>query len=164
MTHDGTARVTLPTDTEILITREFDAPRSLVFRAWTEPELIRRWWSGRRGVVTSAEVDLRVGGAWRYAMRAHSGAEVAFHGEFREVVPGERIVSTEVFEGAPDGEALNTITFGDLGERSVLELLMRLGSREERDMVLATGMEDGMQEGMDLLEQVAVTLDGSVSA
>jgi uncharacterized protein YndB with AHSA1/START domain len=150
--------VTLPTDTEILITREFDAPRNLVFRAWTEPELIRRWWSGQRGVVTSAEVDLRVGGAWRYAMRAHSGAQVAFHGEFRELVPGERIVSTEVFEGMPDGEALNIITFGDLGERSVLELLMRLGSREERDMVLATGMEDGVQEGMDLLEQVAIEL------
>lgn len=160
MTHDGTARVTLPTDTEILITREFGAPRDLVFRAWTEPDLIRRWWSGKRGVVTSAEVDLRVGGAWRYVMRAHSGAEVAFHGEFRELVPGERIVSTEVFEGAPDGEALNTITFVDWGERSVLELLMRLGSREERDAVLATGMEGGMQEGMDLLEQVAAELAG----
>src|SRR6201986_3159039 len=86
------AVVTLPTDTQILITREFDAPRHLVFRAWTTPEFIRRWWSACRGEVTVAEVDLRVGGRWRYAMMAHGEFEVAFHGEFREITPNERIV------------------------------------------------------------------------
>ena len=73
MTGIGTAEVTLPSSTQILITREFDAPRHLVYRAWTTPELIKRWWGGDRGEVTSVEVDLRVGGAWRYAMTAHAG-------------------------------------------------------------------------------------------
>src|SRR6202171_5186668 len=111
MGSSGTAKVTLPTDTQILITREFDAPRHLVYRAWTTPELIKRWWSGDRGEVTSADVDLRVGGTWRYVMTANGGFEVAFHGEFRELVTNERIVSTEVFEGMPDAEALTTNTF-----------------------------------------------------
>ena len=96
--NSGAAVVTLPSDTQILITREFDAARHLVYKAWTTPELIRRWWSGDRGEVTIAEVDLRVGGAWRYVMIANGGFEVAFHGEFREVVPDERIASTEIFE------------------------------------------------------------------
>ena len=96
------AVVTLPTDTQILITREFDAPRHLVYRAWTTPEFIKRWWSARRGEVTVAEVDLRVGGRWRYAMIAHEEFEVAFHGEFREVVDNERIVRTEIYEAFPE--------------------------------------------------------------
>src|SRR6202163_2572337 len=103
MTSSGKAVVTLPTDTQILITRDFDAPRHLVYKAWTTPELIKRWWSGDRGTVTHAEVDLRVGGTWRYVMTANQGFEVAFHGEYREIVPTERIVSTEVFEAMPKG-------------------------------------------------------------
>ena len=158
MTSSGAAKVTLPTDEQILITREFDAPRRLVYRAWTEPDLVRRWWSGQRGEVTLAEIDLRVGGRWRYVMQAHAGFEVAFHGEFREIVTDERIVSTEVFEGMPDGEALNTMTFAEAAGRTTFTILMQLSSREERDMIIATGMEDGMQEGMDLLEQVAISL------
>ncbi|HEX4863495.1 MAG TPA: SRPBCC domain-containing protein, partial [Acidimicrobiales bacterium] len=110
-TNSGPALVTLPSDTQILITREFNAPRSVVYKAWTTPELIRRWWSGDRGEVTVAEVDLRVGGRWRYAMDARGGVEVAFHGEYREIVPDERLVSTDVYEGMPDaGEAVNTLT------------------------------------------------------
>ena len=97
----GTAVVTLPEETQILITREFDAPKHLVYRAYTEPELISQWWSGERGKVTSVEVDLRVGGAWRYVMMANEGFEVAFHGEYQEIVPNEKLVNTEVFEGAP---------------------------------------------------------------
>src|SRR3954469_24434350 len=94
----GSAKVTLPADEQILITREFDAPRHLVYRAWTTPELVRRWWSGQRGEMTVADIDLRVGGTWRYVMVADGGHEVAFHGEYLEIVPGERIVTTEVFE------------------------------------------------------------------
>jgi uncharacterized protein YndB with AHSA1/START domain len=105
MATDGTARVTLPADNQILITREFDAPRPLVWRAYTEPELIKRWWAGERGHVTSVEVDLRVGGKWRYVMEANGGFEVAFHGEYREIVPPERLVDTEAFEGIPTGTA-----------------------------------------------------------
>ena len=103
VTSNGTAMVTLPTDEQILITREFDAPRHLVFRAWTTPELVRRWWHAKRGEVTVAEIDLRVGGAWRYVMIADGGFEVGFHGEYREIVPNERIVSTETYEGLPEG-------------------------------------------------------------
>jgi uncharacterized protein YndB with AHSA1/START domain len=163
-THSGKATVTLPADEQILITREFDAPRDLVYRAYTEPDLVRRWWSGKRGEMTTAEIDLRVGGTWRYAMVASShGGEVAFHGEFREIVENERIVTTEVFEGAPppasDDEAVvNVVTFTEAGGRTTLEILVRCPSREVRDIIIESGMEGGMQEGLDLLEDVARSL------
>jgi uncharacterized protein YndB with AHSA1/START domain len=155
------ATVTLPSDTEILITREFDAPRRLVYRAWTTPELVRRWWSGHRGEMTVAEIDLRVGGRWRYVMVADGGFEVAFHGEYREIVPDERLVHTEVFEvpGAPEGEpAINEVTFSEAGGRTTLSLLVRTPNRQVRDAIIDSGMEVGMQEQMDLLEELARSL------
>ena len=152
------AVVTLPASTQILITRQFDAPRHLVYRAWTTPELIRRWWAGDRGEVTSAEVDLRPGGRWRYVMTANGGFEVAFHGEYREIVPDERIVSTEVFEGAPDAAAVSTATFAEQDGRTTLSILVEHTSQEHRDMHLNSGMEEGMNESLDHLEQVAVSL------
>ena len=161
VTSSGTATVTLPTDEEILITREFDAPRHLVYKAWTTPELVKRWWSGQRGEMTLAEIDLRVGGTWRYVMTATGGYEVGFHGEYREIVPNERIVNTEVYEGMPEGDsepALNIVTFAEVDGRTSLSLLSRVGSKEVRDMIIESGMEGGMQEGMDLLEQVARSL------
>jgi uncharacterized protein YndB with AHSA1/START domain len=154
----GTATVTLPTDEQILITREFDAPKHLVYKAWTTPELVKRWWSGHRGEVTIAEIDLRVGGMWRYVMVADGGFEVGFHGEYREIVPNERIVSTEVYEGMPEGEALNTLTFTEADGRTTLNVLVQHTSKEHRDAHINSGMEAGMQEAMDLLEQVAVSL------
>jgi uncharacterized protein YndB with AHSA1/START domain len=162
MGSSGTAKVTLPTDTQILITREFDAPKHLVYKAWTTPELIKRWWSGDHGTVTSAEVDLRVGGRWRYVMAANAGFEVAFHGEYREIVTDERIVATEVFEGMPGAEeaaAVSTSTFTEKRGRTTLSILAQHPSREVRDMVINSGMESGMQEQMDRLEQVAVSLN-----
>jgi uncharacterized protein YndB with AHSA1/START domain len=152
------AEVTLPTDERILITRTFDAPKHLVFRAWTEPGLIERWWGGERGEVASAEVDLRVGGAWRCVMILDDGSESTFRGEYREVVPNERIVSTEVYEGAPGAEALNTVTFEEEQGRTTLRVLVEYASKVARDAHLASGMETGMQEGMDLLEGVALAL------
>ena len=149
--------VTLPTDTQILITREFDAPRHLVFRAYTTPELIKRWWGGDRGEVTLAEVDLRVGGGWRFVLAAH-GVEVGFHGEYREIVPNERIVATEVFEGMPEAEAVNTLTLTEKDGRATLTVLVQHQNQEYRDAHINSGMEDGMQEAMDHLEQVAVSL------
>jgi uncharacterized protein YndB with AHSA1/START domain len=157
----GTATVTLPSDTQILITREFDAPKHLVYRAWTTPELVRRWWSGQRGAMSVCEIDLRVGGSWRYVMAARGGVEVAFHGEFREIAPSERIVSTEVYEMAdnPDNDGvLNTISFSEVDGRTTLTLLTDCPTKDVRDMIVDSGMEGGMQEGMDLLEQVAVAL------
>ena len=158
MTSSGTAKVTLPTDEQILITREFDAPKQLVYRAWTTPELVKRWWSGQRGEVTIAEIDLRVGGRWRYVMVATGGFEVAFHGEYREIVPNERIVSTEVFEAMPEGEVLFIVTFTEVDGRTILTLLVQCASNEDRDTIINSGMEGGMQEQMDFLEQVAMSL------
>lgn len=154
----NSAVVTLPSDTQILITREFDAPRQLVYRAYTTPELIRRWWSGDRGEVTSAEVDLRQGGTWRYVMIANAGFEVAFHGEYQEIIPGERIVATEVFEGAPDAAAVTTATFAERDGRTTLSILVQHTSPENRDLHLNSGMETGMQESLNHLEEVARTL------
>jgi uncharacterized protein YndB with AHSA1/START domain len=160
-TSTGTAVLTLPTDTTIHVVREFDAPRHLVYRAWTTPELVKRWWSGQRGEVTSAEIDLQVGGRWRYVMVAEEGVEVAFHGEFREIVPNERIVNTEVYEGIPNGDddpAIITNVFTEAGGRTTLTMITEVSSREVRDMIIGTGMEGGMQESLDALEQVAVSL------
>jgi uncharacterized protein YndB with AHSA1/START domain len=159
VTSSGTATVTLPTDEQILITREFDAPRHLVYKAWTTPELVKRWWSGRQGEMTVAEIDLRVGGRWRYVMVADGGFEVAFNGEYLEIVPNERIVTTQVYEAMPDGEpTLNTVTFTEVDGRTTLRLLAQLTSKEDRDLVINSGMEVGMQEQMDLLEQLAISL------
>jgi uncharacterized protein YndB with AHSA1/START domain len=158
VTNSGTAKVTLPSDEQILITREFGAPRRLVYRAYTEPDLIKRWWSGQRGRVTSVEVDLRVGGTWRYVMIANQGFEVAFHGEYREIVPDERLVSTEVFEGAPDAEAVVTATFTERDECTLLSVLVQHASKQSRDAHINSGMEGGMQEAYDLLEQLAISL------
>jgi uncharacterized protein YndB with AHSA1/START domain len=158
MAHSGKAVVTLPSDTQVLITRAFDAPRHLVYRAWTTPELVKRWWGGDRGEVTSVEIDLRVGGSWRYVMVANGGFEVAFHGQYSEIVPDERLVSTEVYEGYPDAEAVNTLTLTQEDGRTTMTVLVQHRSTENRDGHLNSGMEDGMQESMDYLEQVAASL------
>jgi uncharacterized protein YndB with AHSA1/START domain len=161
VTSSGTATVTLPADDQILIAREFDAPPHLVYRATTTPELVARWWSGKRGKVTSADIDLRVGGRWRYVMIANNGMEVAFHGEYRELVENERIVTTEVYEGVPGGDddpAVNVITFTDVDGRTRLEVLVQCPSKEVRDAIIDSGMEGGMQEAYDELEKVAISL------
>ena len=158
VTRSGRATVTLPADDQILITREFDAPKHLVFEAWTTPELVKRWWHANRGEMTVAEIDLRVGGTWRYVMVAEGGFEVAFHGEYREIVPNERIVSTEVYERMPDAEALDTLTLSEADGRTTLTILVQHRSKEHRDAHINSGMEDGLQDALDLLEQVAVSL------
>src|SRR5688572_9543710 len=160
-TGKGSAVLTLPSDTEILITRDFEAPKHLIYKAWTTPELVKRWWHANRGTCTSTEVDLRVGGKWRYVMVTDSGFEVAFHGEYREIVPNERIVSTEVYEGIPDAEAaaaLNTMTLTEKNGRTTLKVLVKHPNQEGRDAHINSGMEAGLQDALDLLEQVAVSL------
>jgi uncharacterized protein YndB with AHSA1/START domain len=162
VTSSGSAVVSLPTDEQILITREFDAPKELVYKAITTPELVKRWWSARRGAVTVAEIDLRVGGKWRSVMVTDEGGfEVAFHGEYREIVPNERIVWTEVFEGIPDAEehfGLNTMTLTEEDGRTSLTLVCEYRSKEDRDAVIESGMEAGMQDAYDLLEETAASL------
>jgi uncharacterized protein YndB with AHSA1/START domain len=159
MATTGTATVTLPADTQILIERELDAPKRLVWEAFTSPELVRRWWHARRGQMTVVEIDLRVGGSWRYAMTADGGFEVAFHGEYREIEPYERIVSTEVFEGwSGDGPAVNTMTLTEHDGRTTLTILVEHVSKTDRDAHIESGMEDGLQDALDLLEQTATEL------
>lgn len=152
------AEVTLPSDTEILITREFDAPKHLVWEAYTSPELIKRWWGGGHGTVTSAEVDLRVGGSWRYVMTANEGFEVGFHGEFREIDAPDRLVNTEIYEGAPEGMGVITTTFTETDGRTTLSQRCDYGDRKVRDAVIDSGMEGGMQSSFDEMEKVAVSL------
>src|SRR5271167_3995697 len=145
-TSKGTAVVTLPTDTQIQIVREFVAPKHLVYKAWTTPELIERWWGGDRGEVTLAEVHLRVGGMWRYVMIANGSFEVAFHGEYREIVPNELVVSTQIYEALPDIEAMVTNTFTEDAGRTTLTILVQHPNQETRDGHLNSGMEGGMNE------------------
>ncbi len=156
-THDD-AVVTVPSSTQILITRVFDAPRHLVYRAYTTPELITRWWAGDRGEVTLVEVDLQVGGAWRYGMLAHGTFEVAFHGVYREIVENERLVHTQVFEMLPDIEALVTNSFVEHDGRTTLTILVDHPTQESRDGHLASGMEEGMNESLRHLRDVARSL------
>ena len=164
VTSSGSAKVTLPSDDQILITREFDAPKHLVYKAFTTPELVKRWWHANRGEMTVAEIDLRVGGKWRYVMIADGGMEVGFHGEYHEIVPNERLVSTETFEGLPegvseeDGTTVNTATFTEADGRTTFTLLVQAPSKATRDAIIDSGMEAGMQDAFDNLEQVAVSL------
>jgi len=158
MLSSRTAKVTLPADDQIQITREFDAPKNLVYKAWTTPELVERWWHANRGEVKSIEIDLRVGGSWRYVMETPDGLEVGFHGEYRELVPNERIVSTEVYEGFPAGEAIDTLTLTEEDGRTTMTVLVQHQSKEHRDAHIESGMEDGVQDALDLLEQVAASL------
>ena len=160
----GTAKVTLPTDEQILITREFDAPKHLVYEAWTTPDLVRRWWHANRGEMTVAEIDLRVGGRWRYVMVADGGVEVGFHGEYREVVRDERIVSTEIYEGLPEGVSeedaatVNTATFAEANGRTTVTILVQARNKVSRDAIIDSGMEAGLQDALSLLEQTAISL------
>ena len=160
----GRAILTLPTDEQILITRDFAAPRHLVYEAWTNPELLRRWWHANRGTVTVVEIDLRVGGKWRSVMVTDDGTEVGFHGVYREVVRNERLVSTEIYEGLPpgvseeDGATINTVTFTEADGRATVTLLIEAANQVSRDAIIASGMENGLQDALDLLEQTALSL------
>ncbi len=155
------ALVRLPRDDQILITREFAARRDLVYRAYTTPELVAQWWHADRGTIDSIEIDLRVGGGWRYAMTANGGFPVVFHGEYLEIDPQARIVSTEVFEGRPEAAATSTVTFTDSPQGTTLAILVQHQNRANRDIHLHSGMEDGLQDAMDHLEEVAAAQGSS---
>ncbi len=154
----GSAVVTLPSDTEILITRDFDAPADLIFKAYTTPELVKRWWGFESSEWLVCDIDLRVGGTWRYVIR-ESGNEVGFHGEYREVAGPHRLVSTEVYEGAPvpDPEAagaVNVLTLDEHGGVTTLTVLVQTPSQDVRDAIIQSGMEGGMQVSYDRLEDL----------
>ena len=161
VTSSGRATVTLVGDRDMRIEREFAARRHLVYRAVTDPELIPRWWNAKRGTVTHCEVDLRVGGFWRYVMTANDGTEVAFHGTILELVPGERVVQTELFEmpGLTEDDAtLNTMQLVEHDGRTTMTVDVHCPTPEVRDAIVQSGMEAGMQDAYDLLEEVAASL------
>jgi uncharacterized protein YndB with AHSA1/START domain len=158
----GSAVVTLPSDTEIRVTRAFDAPAHLVFEAYTTPELVKRWWGYETSLWLVCEIDLRVGGRWRYVIREDREAdsfEVAFHGEFREIDAPHRLVATEVYEAAPvpDPEAagtVNVMTFEEVDGVTTFTTVSHAPSREIRDAIIESGMESGMQVSFDRLEDL----------
>jgi len=149
----GSAVVSLPSDTEILITRSFDAPADLLFTAYTTPDLVKRWWGYETSEWQVCEVDLRVGGGWRWVIGEH-GMEVGFHGEYREIERPGRLVFTEVFEGFPDAGALVITTFDEIDGVTTMTQLVQHSCQEHRDGHIASGMEDGMQVSYDRLEDV----------
>lgn len=149
----GSATVTLPSDREIRITRAFDAPASLVWEVWTNPEHVRRWWGYESSPLVVCEVELRVGGSWRYVTREADGRELGWHGTYLELGPPHRMVSTEVFEGFPEGGTVNTLTLDAGGDgTTVLTVTVLHSSREHRDRHLSSGMERGLQVSLDRVE------------
>ncbi len=157
-----TFTVTTPSDQEIRMTRLFDAPRHLVFEAMTRPEHVKRWWGclGDGYSVPVCEIDLRIGGRWRFVNR-HPKGEAAFHGEYREVTPPGRVVFTEIFEEFPDVESVVTAELADEGGKTRLTATVRYPSTEVRDMVMSTGMSKGAGISYDRLEDLVAELQRS---
>ena len=150
--------LTLPSDRELVITRTFDAPRRLVFEAMTTPEHVRRWYGPRRLTMTVCEIDLRVGGSWRYVVRDPDGNEFGFSGVYREIVPPERLVTTEGFEGMPGHEYIATLTLDEHDGRTTLTNTLLYQSVEDRTGHMQSGMEPGMRETLDRLAELLATL------
>jgi uncharacterized protein YndB with AHSA1/START domain len=154
--HSGTFQCTTPSDTEITMTRLFDAPRDLVWEAMTKPEHVRRWWGclDEGYSVPVCEIDLRVGGTWRFVGRGPEGDYPAFYGEYREIDRPERLVYTEIFEPYPDAGSLVTQLLTEYQGKTRLTVTARYDSRATRDTVLGTGMEKGAAISYDRLEDV----------
>jgi uncharacterized protein YndB with AHSA1/START domain len=154
------AQVTLPSDREVKVTRSFKAARPLVYRAYTEPALVQRWLLGPAGwSMPVCEMDVRVGGRYRWRWRSNTDAsEFGFAGTFREVQPPSRLVHTETYDPGsvgdahPESEALVTVTFTEDGGFTTVTTLIDFGSKEARDAAVATGMTDGMEESYKLLD------------
>ena len=163
MKDSGTLKLTTRGDREIVMTRVFDAPRSLVFEAFTKPELVKQWLLGPEGwSMPVCEIDLRVGGKYRYVWRHVKGHEMGMGGVFREIVPPERIVSTEKFdESWYPGEAVGTVVLTEQGGKTTLTQTVQYQSREAREAVLKSPMESGVAAGYDrLAELLASTMAG----
>lgn len=154
MNQSNRAVMTLPSDREILVTRVFDAPRALVFRAHTDPALIPLWWGPRYLTTVVAQLDVRPGGAWRFVQRSPDGSEYGFRGEFREIAAPERIVQTFEFEGMPGHIVLQSLTFDEQDGKTTLTTRELYASMEDRDGMLATGMEGGMNESYERLDEL----------
>jgi uncharacterized protein YndB with AHSA1/START domain len=156
------AQVTLPSEREVKVTRSFKAARALVYRAYTEPQLVQRWLLGPPGwSMPVCEMDVRVGGRYRWRWRSNKdGSEFGFTGTFREVQPASRLVHTEAYDpgtvggGYPGNDALVTVTFAEDGGVTTVTTLIDFGSKEARDGAMATGMTDGMEQSYQLLDRL----------
>jgi uncharacterized protein (TIGR03086 family) len=149
-----TLAITTPSDTEIVITRTFDAPRHLVFAALTEPDLLVRWHGAHGWTLETCEVDLRVGGAWRFVSRGPGGAEMAMFGVYREIERPHRLVHTESFEGSDAGEAVVTTVLAEDGGTTTFTATVRYPSQAARDAVVETRMAEGVGESYRRLDEV----------
>lgn len=156
--HVGAMTSTVKSDLEIVLRRVIDAPRQRVFEAFTRCEHIRRWWRLRNSTMTSCDMDFRPGGTWRYVTREQDGAEYAFRGEYREIVPPERIVQTFEFEGMPGAVSIDSMTLLEEDGRTTLISTSTFDSIEARDGMLQAGMETGAAETYDRLEEFVKTM------
>lgn len=153
MKNTGTLRVETPSDREITLTRVFDAPRRMVFDALTKPELLKRWFGPHGWSLTSCTVDLRVGGKWRNVLRGPDGRDMGMSGEYREIAPPDRLVSTESFDDYP-GESINTISLSEQNGKTTFTCSILYISKEIRDAVILSGMEHGAAESYDRLAEI----------
>lgn len=153
-------KITTPTDREIVMTRVFDAPRRLVYEAYTKPELLKRWLGVHNGwILAVCEIDLRVGGSYRYVWRGPDGMEMGMRGVYQELIPSDRVVATEQFDQPwYEGEAVGTVTFDEANGKTTLTMSIRYASKDIRDAVLASPMEQGVAAGFDKLEELLPTL------
>jgi uncharacterized protein YndB with AHSA1/START domain len=164
MSGSGALVVTTPTDREIVLTRAFDAPRRLLFDALTRPDLLRRWFGARGWNLVVCEVDLRVGGAWRFVSRGPDGTDMGHGGVYREVLPPHRLVYTELFDDQSyPGESLVTHVLAERDGRTTLTSTVLYASREGRDIVLSYPMERGVAEAYDRLAEL-LRVDGKGDA
>jgi uncharacterized protein YndB with AHSA1/START domain len=153
---NGSLRVTTPSDREIVMTRVFDAPRRLVYEAYTKPELLKRWLGVHNGwILAVCEIDLRVGGTYRYVWHGPDGMEMGMRGVYQELVPSERVVATERFDQPwYEGEAVGTVTFDEQDGKTTLTMTIRYASKDIRDAVLQSPMEQGVAAGFDKLAEL----------
>lgn len=157
----ATATVTTPSGREIRVERVFDAPRDRVFAVYTNPDLIPQWWGPRGTEATVDAMDVRAGGSWRFVVRIADGSETGFRGTYREVTPPERIVQTFEWEGMPGHVSVETATFEDLGNRTRVVTVSIFHTPEERDGMLASGMEKGLNETYQRLDELLARLDST---
>jgi uncharacterized protein YndB with AHSA1/START domain len=161
MTHSpqaSAATITTPTEREIHIERVFDAPRDRVFAVYTDPELIPEWWGPRDTTAVVDQMDVRAGGSWRFVVHSADGSETAFRGTYREVTPPERIVQTFEWEGMPGHVSVETAVFEDLGDRTKITTTSIFHTTEERDGMLGSGMEGGLNETYARLDELLARL------
>ncbi len=154
----GETTFTTPSDREIVITRVVDAPRGLVFDAMTNPEHVPHWFGLRSFTLPVCEIDLRPGGAWRYVMRSADGTDMGMSGVYQEVLPPDRLGSTESFDDYP-GESLNTVVLTEKDGKTTITVTVLYESKEIRDAVVASGMQDGAAETYDRLAEYLMGLD-----